>query len=192
MESASKSFAADLSPAESRRWTGRLLIAVVLGAAFWNFVAAMTSALIVPGLARIMEADPQSPLYLGKGDLNFPALFTSILELCLALIVVLLVNSWALRRPKAARRKAPGVTPILSIAVPAAAAPRPAESQAARPVTAPAPVQTAEVAPVELAAPASALPAPAPKPVQSEKPAKPRQPKQIYYNSVGDPVDPDE
>src|ERR1700722_20193312 len=100
MDAPSKPLSADLSPAESRKWMGRLLIAVVLGAAIWNFVAALTSAVILPGLSRVMETDPQSPLYLGKGDFNVPVLFASVLELCFAAIVALGVSSWAQRRPR--------------------------------------------------------------------------------------------
>ena len=43
--------------------------------------------LILPLLAKIMGGDMQSPLYLGKGEVNVPALFTSVLELCFAGIV---------------------------------------------------------------------------------------------------------
>src|ERR1017187_10060554 len=99
MDALSKPVAPDLSPAESRKWMGRLLIAVVLGAAIWNFVASLTGAVVLPALARVMETDPQSPLYLGKGDFNVPALFVSILELCFAALVSLLVISWSQRRP---------------------------------------------------------------------------------------------
>ena len=117
MDAPSKPLAADLSPAESKKWIGRLLIAVILGAAVWNFVASLTNAVVVPGLARVMEADPQSPLYLGKGDFNFPGFFAAILELCLALIAALVVNSWAQRRPKAIRRKVSSATPAASLSI---------------------------------------------------------------------------
>ena len=78
-----------------------------------------------------MGGDAQSPLYLGKGDFNIQALFTSFLELCFAGIMAVLLNSWSLKpgraRPKPVRlipgeaRAAPIVTPpAASPAIPAA------------------------------------------------------------------------
>ncbi len=181
--------APDLSLAQSRQWIGRLLIAVVLGIAIWNFVASLITAVILPGLARIMEADPQSPLYLGKGDFNFPAFFTAVLELCLALIAALVVNSWSERRPQMVRRKMPAAasatTSILSTPV--------APARVAQAPMAPAIIQEA-AQPVAPAAPVSAPstpPAPAVKPAEPEKP-KNKKPKAVYYNSVGEPVEDDE
>ena len=200
MDAPSKPLAADLSPAESKKWIGRLLIAVILGAAVWNFVASLTNAVVVPGLARVMEADPQSPLYLGKGDFNFPGFFAAILELCLALLAALVVNSWAQRRPKAIRRKVSSATPAASLSIAAAPpAARPSaslplrepvsQSQQPAPPVVPRPPAAELATSVPAAAPAAA---PQPKPAQSEKPAKPKAPKEVYYNLVGEPVDPDE
>ncbi len=200
MDAPSKPLAADLSPAESKKWIGRLLIAVILGAAVWNFVASLTNAVVVPGLARVMEADPQSPLYLGKGDFNFPGFFAAILELCLALIAALVVNSWAQRRPKAIRRKVSSATPAASLSI--AAAPPAARTSASLPVREPVSQSQQPTPPVVPRPPAAELAtsvpaaapgaAPQPKPAQSEKPAKPKAPKEVYYNLVGEPVDPDE
>ena len=175
MDASSKPLAPDLSPAESKKWMGRLFIAVVLGAAIWNFIAALTTAVVLPGLARVMESDPQSPLSLGKGDFNVPAIFASVLELCFAVIAALLINSWAERRPRMAmaRRKSPSVAPSASLSISAPGA-----------ATVPAPSQA-----VQVAAP---VPAPLAEPAESEKPAKPKRPKDVYYNLVGEPVDPDE
>jgi hypothetical protein len=196
MDASSKPLAPDLSPAESKKWMGRLFIAVVLGAAIWNFIAALTTAVVLPGLARVMESDPQSPLSLGKGDFNVPAIFASVLELCFAVIAALLINSWAERRPRMAmaRRKSPSVAPAasLSISAPGAATVReplrqvatPSAAQTATPQPVPAPSQA-----VQVAAP---VPAPLAEPAESEKPAKPKRPKDVYYNLVGEPVDPDE
>jgi len=218
MDEPSKTFAPELSPAGSRQWIGRLVVAVVLGAAIWNFVVSLTSSVVVPALARVMEADPQSPLYLGKGDFNIPALFTALLELCFAVIAALMVNSWSQRRPRLAQRKsprpAPVTTSILSApapkAVPSPSAP--ASSQSVPPVST-APRQTAapiasslptaqlqQAAAQPQAAPAAAAPAPvaarpaaqpAPAP-PSAKPEKPKPPKKVYYNLVGDPIESDD
>src|SRR4029077_17816253 len=88
--------------AESRRWIGRFLIAVVLGEAIWGFLVSITPNLAQPGMSRVLGADPQSPLYLGRGDINVPALFTSVLELCFAGIVAVILSAWT---QKAARTR---------------------------------------------------------------------------------------
>ena len=194
MDALSKPLAADLSPAESRKWMGRLLVAVLLGAAIWNFVASLTGAVVLPALARVMETDPQSPLYLGKGDFNFPALFTSILELCFAAIAALMVNSWSQRRPRTARRKSAAVAPAtgLSISAPAAAPFREPMSQVPPAIAAPA----VPPSPPQQSAPPPATPqiptAQAPTPPPPAKPAKPKRPKEVYYNSVGEIVERDD
>jgi hypothetical protein len=181
MDAPSKPLAADLSPAESRKWMGRLLIAVVLGAAIWNFVAALTSAVVLPGLARVMETDPQSPLSLGKGDFNVPVLFASVLEICFAAIVALGVSSWSQRRPRMAQRRSSSPAPVasLSISSPAVAPVREPVRQVVTPP--PAPPQEAQVA----------APVPAP-PARPAEAAKPKPPKEVYYNLVGEPVEDDE
>jgi hypothetical protein len=177
MDEVPKTFAPDLSPAGHKKWIGRLIIAVLAGAALWNFVVALTVDVVLPALARVMEADPQSPLYLGKGDFNLPPLFVAVLELCLAMIAAILVNSWAQSVPKAGRRKAMRSAPTLvpaiapSVATPKNLAPSP-ESVAPRP-------------------PQPDLPKPAPPPSQPAEAASAK-PKKVYYNSVGDPIEEDE
>ena len=168
MDAPSKPLAADLSPAESKKWIGRLLIAVILGAAVWNFVASLTNAVVVPGLARVMEADPQSPLYLGKGDFNFPGFFAAILELCLALIAALVVNSWAQRRPKAIRRKVSSATPAASLSI--AAAPPAARTSASLPVREPVSQSQQPTPPVVPRPPAAELATSVPAAAQGPRP----------------------
>ena len=58
------------------------------------------------------RGDVQSPLYLGKGDFNVPALFTAVLELCFAGIAAVILNSWLQRKPKVTRTRAVRVSPI--------------------------------------------------------------------------------
>ncbi len=189
MDAPSKPLAADLSPAESRKWMGRLLIAVVLGAAIWNFVATLTTAVVLPGLARVMETDPQSLLSLGKGDFNFPAIFAAILELCFAAIVALLVSSWSQRRPTPARRRAPMVAPAASLSIST-----PPVAPARETVTPALAVPSANISATP--PPPPVLPvttaAPPPKPPEAVKPEKPKKPKEVYYNLVGEPVERDD
>jgi hypothetical protein len=74
--------APESSQADSRKWISRIVIAVVLGEAVWGCLVSITNNLALPAMARVMGGDPQSPLYLGKGDVNVQALFISVLELC--------------------------------------------------------------------------------------------------------------
>ncbi len=92
-------------PAFSGRWIAKLILAVILAEAIWAFIVSLTNSLILPALARVMGGDPQSPLYLGKGDFNVPAIFSSFLELCLAGIAAVLLNHWSGPRPVAVRVK---------------------------------------------------------------------------------------
>lgn len=183
MDEVLKVSGSELSPADSRKWISRIVIAVVLGEAIWGFLVSITNYLVLPAMARVIGGDPQSFLYKGRGDFNVPALFTSVLELCLAGIVALLLNSWS-EKSGHARSKPTRLTP--------AAAPRPAPvvAPAASPLATPA-VATATRANASVTSmqPASRPAQPSP---QVAKPAKPKPPKEVHYNIVGEPVDDDE
>ncbi|HEV8048064.1 MAG TPA: hypothetical protein VGP35_10045 [Terriglobales bacterium] len=189
-----------------------MLIAVLLGEGIWGLIVSFTRDLILPLLAKTMGGDVQSPLYLGKGYVNVPALFTSVLELCFAGILAVILNTWVQRRDRSTRSKpvriiarpvqpaapTPAVTPVKA-AVAAPPVVKPAPSLAA-PVTAPpppsapsAPSPSAEqfwTPPQPTTQPKAAAPQPAPKP--PAKPAKPKPPKEVYYNIVGEPINPTE
>jgi hypothetical protein len=200
------------SAADTGRWIGRVIIAVILAEAIWGFIASLTGNLILPLLARTMGGDVQSPLYLGKGDINVPALFASVLELCFAGIVAVVLNSLLQRKPKLIRVKTVRVSPIPAQAV----APPPSPQRAVVPVQVVAPesppsppVVTLSVPEPPPPPPAPATPpeqfratpepapqakavAPPPPPKPPAKPAKPKPPKEVYYNIVGEPINPTE
>jgi hypothetical protein len=152
----------------------------------------------VPLLARVMEIDPQSPLYLGKGEVHVPALFNSFLALCLAGIVFVLLHEWSRRKPAPVRMKVVRVTKKVSQP---AAGPL---SIMAPPEPVAAPTQTAVTPPPSTTdfagtrfnssgAGAAASSRPTPPPVVAPaKPAKPKPPKDVYYNIVGEPINPTE
>jgi len=182
-----------LNPA---KWVVQLVAAVILAEGIWGLLASLTSNLLVPLLARVMDGDPQSPSYLGNGELNVPALFNSVLALCLAGIVFVLLYEWSRRKPAPVRVKMMRVTKKVSQP---AAGPL---SIIAPPVPVAVPTQTVTPppAPQISQAPVSAPPVPAPqqsKPtpppvVAPAKPAKPQPPKEVYYNIVGEPINPTE
>jgi len=199
--------------------TGLVVAAVILGAGIWGLLASITNNLLVPLLARVMEVDPQSPLYLGKGELNIPALLNSVLALCLAGIVFALLLQWSRRKAAPARIKMVRATkPVsqsagpLSIAPILNAAPAPVAAPTPTAVAPPQPV-AARAVPVQPPAPQSVPPpaAPAPQispapvpvpPIQPKpapapaaapaKPPKPQPAKPVYYNIVGEPILPTE
>ena len=126
---------------DTGKWIGRLLIAVILGEGIWGLIVSITNNLILPFLARIMGTDARSPLSLGNGQFNVPGLFISVLELCFAGIVAVIVNSWIQRKPKPTRSKPVRVTPIP--VQPAAPRPSPLSvvpAQAPEPAPQPAPI----------------------------------------------------
>ena len=198
---------------DAGKWIGRVVIAVLLAEGIWGLIVSVTNNLILPALARTMGGDVQSPLYLGKGDFNVPALFTSVLELCFAGIAAVILNSWIQRKPRAIRSKSTRTNPIpaqpaarpsspLSV-VPvqiAATAASPAKVSIPAPATTPAidsPAPPSQApgqfwSPPEPSAQPKATAPPSPPPKAPAKPAKPKPPKEIYYNIVGEPINPTE
>jgi hypothetical protein len=203
------------SAADTGRWIGRVIIAVILAEAIWGFIASLTSNLVLPLLARAMGGDVQSPLYLGKGDINVPALFVTVLELCFAGIVAVILNSAVQRKPKMIRVKAVRVSPI----PPQPAAPPPSPQRVIPPVQVvaqeqplsppavtysapgPTPLPLTPVAPATSPEQFWSPPEPAPQPKAvappppskpPAKPTKPKAPKEVYYNIVGEPINPTE
>jgi hypothetical protein len=179
------------------RLVGQLVAAVILAEGIWGLLASLISNLLLPLLARVMNADPQSPTYLGKGEVSVPALFNSFLALCLAGIVFVLLYGWSLRKPVPVRGKMmrmpkkvsqPTAGPLSIIAPP-------------KPVAVPTQtVITPPPAPQISQAPVSVSPVPttqqskptSPSVVAPAKPAKPQPPKEVYYNIVGEPITPTE
>ena len=168
------------APVDPGKWVGRVVVAVILGEGIWGLLVSITNNLALPALTRVMGADPQSPLYLGKSDFNFAALFTSVLQLCFAGIVAVLLYSWA-QGPRRIRTRVVQAAPHVE--------PRPAivTAPADSPAIAAAPVQQSEAArPVQAAPPATQQ---SPQPSQ---PVKPKKPKEVYYNIVGEPIESDD
>jgi len=174
--------APESSPADSRKWIGRMVIAVVLGEAIWGFLVSTTNDLVLPAMSKVIGGGAQPSLRTGGGGFNVPGLFTSVLELCLAGLLAVLLNSWS-QKSGGARSKPVRPAPV--------AAPRPAlvVEPAANPLAIPA-VGTAIQANAPVSVPLAARPAQPSR--QVAKPAKQKPPKKVYYNIVGEPLDDDE
>jgi hypothetical protein len=185
------------TPLALGKWIGVAVAAVILAEGIWGILVSLTRSLLLPLLARFLGVDPHSPLYLGSGEINVPDLFGSILQLCVAGIVFLIIKSWVAKadRVKTLRPKKIVERPVAPAlpAASAAVAPMPAAAQAASASsTLPTAIPQAAtpIARTEVASTGS-RPAPV-KPVKPEKPPKPEKPKEVYYNIVGEPLNPTE
>jgi hypothetical protein len=201
MDEISKSSTSESPASVPGKWVGLLVAAVVLGEAVWGLLLSLVNHLFLPLMARTMGGDPRSPLYLGKGDLNIPALFSSVLGLCLAGIVFVLLNQWSRRKQVPVRIKTVWMGKTVSQA---RAQPLSVTSLPTAPV---APTQALVSPPMAPAnAPSPVPPKPVRMPVQPQtapatsaralakppKPAKPKPPKEVFYNIVGEPINPTE
>jgi hypothetical protein len=178
------------------KWIGQLVAAVILAEGLWGLLASLTSNLLVPLLARVMEEDPRSPLSLGKGELNVPALFNSVLAFCLAGIVFVLLYEWSRRKPAPVRMKMTRVPEKVSqpAAGPLSVMAPPEPVAAVQTAVTPLPALQISQEPVSdlpVRAPQQSKPTPPPL-VTPAKPAKPKPPKEVYYNIVGEPITPTE
>ena len=157
-------------------WMWRIVVAVIVGEAIWGFLLSITHDLILPLIARAIGGGQSV-------SLPVPALFASVIELGLAVMVAILLNSW-FTRPVNSRAKP--VSAGSSTPVPARAADRIAASTMVASAAAVAAPANAPATKVNSVPPPGS---PAPNPPKSEK-TKPS--KKVYYNTVGEPVDTDE
>jgi hypothetical protein len=232
MDDRTKTFPPD--PNETRRWMGRLLIAVLLGEGIWHFIVSLMDYVVVPWLGTVMGPSSGLPASFLQRPYDYPDLFVSIVELCLAGLVAVGINYFFQRpvRAKVAAQRRPVapatvstvtaaptqivpqaqvVPPTPMIAPPPAPRPSPPPVAVPIPVATPSPPPPMRAAPVPVAPTPVAPPAPAPPvakpvpapptpapvptaavkpvPVIPAAPAKPKTPKKIYYNSVGEPIE---
>jgi hypothetical protein len=217
--------------AGARKWIGRLIIAVLLGEALWGLIVSVMNNVVVPWLGDVMGQSAGLPTSFTQRPYNYPELFVSVIEVCIAGLVAAVIN-YFFQRPAARRVKTvknvptapPGPIRVISQAAPSAALTETAPPQfgiasAESPASAPAqdvrmypvipsilvPAASDEpVAPI-VAAPepkpavvaplAPAIPNPVaskPMPAPKAEPAKPKKPKNVYYNIVGEPMPSDE
>ena len=146
---------------ETRRWIARIIMAVILGEAIWGLIVSVMNNVVVPWLGDVMGQSAGLPTSFTQRPYNYPDLFVSILEFCIAGLVAAILNYFFQGRTTKTIR-------TVKIPVPAAAAeparmfPQPtttaALTQIPSPYTPPAPVMKAE--PVAVPAPAAVSAAP--------------------------------
>jgi large-conductance mechanosensitive channel len=249
--------------ADGRGWIGRIIIAVILGEAIWALIVSVMNNVVVPWLGDVMGQSGGLPTSFTQRPYNYPDLFVSIFEFCIACLVAAILN-YFFQRPRAARARSvkSSVSPapatpmrvipqVVAITPPTPATinqappiqpaalqsdlPQPVVPQAnlpprvaqnsvpqTNPPQSPSPppvpvwvpvakprpvVSSAPPAPPAAAAPvarpvvaaspptAASTNAEASKPLPPKpigEPAKPKKPKQVYYNIVGEPMPSDE
>ena len=166
----------------SEKWIWRIVVAVILGEAIWGFLVSITTDLILPLIVKTIGGS-QIVALPQKASFNVPGIVASFIELCLAGMAAILLNSWLTKR---ANSRAKPASAAISTPVPAPAAHRNVASTAI-------PLAAAAAAPANVPAPKlnSVMPS-ASSPPKPPKPEKAKPPKQVYYNIVGEPIDNDE
>jgi large-conductance mechanosensitive channel len=207
-----------------RKWVGRIIVAVILGEAIWNLIVSIMNNVIVPWLGDFFGQSSGLPTSFTQRPYNYPDLFVSVVEFCIAGLVAAIFNYFLERRGRGNVRtmKVPVLqktedvqvvsqpvpapaTQVISQMSPAVPVGRPSPISPTPPVVFPAasplPAPASQVNPVPPAKPVE-VPAAAPRVMSSgakaasaapkaEQP-KPKKPKEVYYNIVGEPMPPDE
>jgi hypothetical protein len=89
---------------ETRRWIGRLLVAVLVGEGIWNVIVSLMNNVVVPWLGDVMGQSSGLPTSFTQRPYDYPDLFVAIIELCLAGLVAIAINSF-FQKPRRGRTK---------------------------------------------------------------------------------------
>ena len=127
MDQTDKTFTSE--GATPHKWIGRIIMAVILGEAIWNLIVSVMNNLVVPWLGDVLGQSSGLPTSFTQRPYNYPDLFVSVVEFCLAAIVAAIINYFFQRprpvRVKTAKSEAP-VAPVESQrVVPRSEAPAP-------------------------------------------------------------------
>lgn len=148
---------------DSRKLIGWIIIAVILGEAVWNLIVSVMNNLVVPWLGDVMGASSGLPTSFIQRPYDYPALFVSVLESCIAGMVAAILN-YFLQRKRAGRvraQKIAATTPLFQPEriIPRTAAPE-VRPEAAPPVEKPEPVAPRPSVPVVVPDIPAIVPAP--------------------------------
>src|SRR5438552_7355800 len=100
--------------ADARKWIGRIIMAVILGEAIWGLIVSIMNNLIVPWLGDVMGQSSGLPTSFTQRPYNYPDLFVSMLELCIAGLVAAILNYFL---------QQPGAEEVKPLRIPSAMAP---------------------------------------------------------------------
>ena len=177
---------------DTRKWIGRIIMAVILGEAIWSLIVSVMNNLVVPWLGDVMGQSSGLPTSFTQRPYNYPDLFVSILEVCIAGTVAVILNYFFQRQSAGRVRPVKSPVPIAPVDLAAPAAPVSVVPAGPGPVVSPTP----PARPLAVAPPAppiansvAAKPLPA---APKAEPPKLKKPKEVYYNIVGEPMPSDE
>ncbi len=171
---------------DTRRWIGRIIMAVILGEAIWGLIVSVMNNVVVPWLGDVMGQSSGLPTSFTQRPYNYPDLFVSVLEFCIAALLAAVLNYFF--QPRTTKTISTVKSSAPAAAEPARVFPQPATTaaltQTPSPYIPPKPVVKAE--PVTLPAPAAvstvpelapvtepAAPAPTAPPLTESTAAKP-------------------
>src|SRR5256886_12973701 len=103
MEQTVKTFTSE--GADARKWIVRIIMAVILGEAIWSLIVSIMNNLVVPWLGDVMGQASGLPTSFTQRPYDYPDVFVSVLEFCIAGIVAVMLN-YFLQRPRGGRVKA--------------------------------------------------------------------------------------
>jgi hypothetical protein len=126
MDQPAKPFTSD--GGDTRRWFGRIIIAVILGEALWGLIVSVMNNVFVPWLGDVMGPSSGLPTSFTQRPYNYPELFVSVFEFCIAGLVAAVIN-YSFQRPAPRRVKTvksvptspPGPLRVISQATPSSA-----------------------------------------------------------------------
>src|SRR5512132_1189322 len=90
MDQVMKTFISEAT--DTRRWIGRIIVAVILGEAIWGLIVSVMNNLVVPWLGDVMGQSSGLPTSFTQRPYNYPDLFVSVLELSIAGLVAAVLN----------------------------------------------------------------------------------------------------
>src|SRR6202162_644900 len=152
---------------DTRNWVGRIIVAVILGEALWGLIESVMNNVVVPWLGDVMGQSSGLPTSFTRRPYNYPELFVSVFEFCIAGLVAAVLNYFfqrpTVRKIKTVKGPVP-VTPVQflptipqpppRVAPPQAPVPAPpAPAAKSEPIVAPEPVRVVPPQPAPSAAP---------------------------------------
>ena len=78
--------------ADVRKWIGGIIMAVILGEAIWSLIVSVMNNLVVPWLGDVMGQSSGLPTSFTQRPYDYPDVFVSVLEFCIAGIVALILS----------------------------------------------------------------------------------------------------
>src|SRR6266404_8140560 len=90
MDQKANTFSSEVS--NGGNWIGWIIIAVILGEAIWGLIVSIMNNLVVPWLGDVMGQTSGLPTSFTQRPYDYPDLFVSVLEFCIAGIVAVMLN----------------------------------------------------------------------------------------------------